>query len=61
MFPHATCLLWNINNRRRAQALPAEAGSREWIHVTGGTDAVHCSIRNIPGPKATPNQTTIVT
>ncbi|XP_049299751.1 uncharacterized protein LOC125772269 isoform X2 [Anopheles funestus] len=42
MFPHATCLLWSINNRRTGEPNDETGG---WIHVTGGTDAIHCSIR----------------
>ncbi|XP_035913867.1 uncharacterized protein LOC118512880 isoform X2 [Anopheles stephensi] len=42
MFPHATCLLWSIKNRRTGDP-DGETGG--WVHVTGGTDAIHCSVR----------------
>lgn len=39
MFPHATCMLWNINNNRRRAGCPGRGwdGSREprWIVAAG--------------------------
>ncbi|XP_053674174.1 uncharacterized protein LOC128724475 [Anopheles nili] len=56
MFPHATCLLWSVNNPRvgaaAVEAVPADGlieGAAGWVHLTGGTDAVRCSIRAHPG------------
>uniref|UniRef100_A0A182M708 THAP-type domain-containing protein n=1 Tax=Anopheles culicifacies TaxID=139723 RepID=A0A182M708_9DIPT len=44
MFPHATCLLWSINNRRTDQP-EGEDETGGWVQVTGGSDGIHCSIR----------------